>query len=146
MYFLGEGVQQDRPEARRWIKLSADEGDPNGLFLYGFGFGLTDDETMTESEDGADARRMSESFHWVKRAAEAGQTTAQVMLGSMYFTCRTSSDCIDSLGTEVFELIVPKDQADAEHLFRLAAESGNADGLTFLGDIYLSGGGASRRT
>ena len=57
--------------------------------------------------------------------AEAGDASAQFILGVMYFTGQG----------------VPQDDAEAVKWYRLAADQGNANAQSFLGDMYESGKG-----
>src|SRR4029078_5451847 len=74
MYFAGQGVQQDKKEAERWFRLSAEAGYVDAQYnlavMYRDGDGVIQD--------------YRESAKWYRLAAEGGNVIAQYNLGVMY--------------------------------------------------------------
>lgn len=139
LYFSGEGVQRDHAEGLRWIKLAADQGDPDGQFWYGF-IRLTAEEGPQASNDEAERQRLLfDALGWWKLAADQGHGQAMVQLGEMYWVCRPVDDCEDAILQVFEEVAVPKDVESAEHMFKKAAELGDASGLVSLGKRYWLG-------
>ena len=69
--------------------------------------------------------RFAAAVQRFRRAAERGDTEAQITLGSLY---------MEGEG-------VPKDEAEAVRWYRMAAEQGNATAQFFLGVMYVNGDG-----
>jgi len=65
---------------------------------------------------------------WYRRAAEQGDTDAQLNLGLLYATGRG----------------VPQSYGKAVRWYRMAAEQGDADGQSRLGLLYANGQGAQQ--
>jgi len=74
MYKKGYGVPQDNPEAAKWFRLAADQGEAFAQYhlgvMYGKGQGMPQD--------------YQEAAKWFRLAADQGQAMAQVTLGVMY--------------------------------------------------------------
>jgi TPR repeat protein len=66
MYSMGSGVTQDKAEAARWYRLSADQGDPDAQYnlgvLYLKGTGVPKDR--------------DEAVRWFKKAAGQNHASA----------------------------------------------------------------------
>jgi len=74
MYFVGEGVSQDRAEATRLYRLAAEQGNIHAQDALGFVY-----------LDGVGAQRdYAEAAKWFRRAADQGNVDAQFNLGGMY--------------------------------------------------------------
>jgi len=74
MYFVGEGVSQDRAEATRLYRLAGEQGNIHAQDALGFVY-----------LDGVGAQRdYAEAAKWFRRAADQGNVDAQFNLGGMY--------------------------------------------------------------
>lgn len=113
MYFLGEGVPQNYPEALKWYRQSAEKGNAgaqnNLALMYLNGHGVP--------------KNSIESAKWMRMAATKGLPGAQVNLGQMY---------IEGTG-------VGRNAVEAVRWFRRAAEQGDPAGQRTLGQIYAEG-------
>jgi S1-C subfamily serine protease len=110
MYYTGEGVPQNLPEAVKWLAKAARQGDAAAQYrlgaMYSEGRGVATDE--------------KEAAKWLGKAAEQGHVYAQVNLGRKYHTGRG----------------VEQDHSKAATWFRKAAEQGNVDAQYLLGGMY----------
>ena len=74
MYETGEGVPENDPEAVRWFRLAADQGDADAQsnlgVMYANGEGVLEDDP--------------EAVKWLRLAADQGVVAAQFNLGVMY--------------------------------------------------------------
>lgn len=115
MYYFGEGVETNLPEAFRWISLSAGQGHAiaqyNVGLLYYFGSGTSKD--------------LSRAVEWLTKSAEQGYPDAQFNLGVM---------SLNGEGT-------PPSLAKAVEWFAKAAEGGNAGAQLNLGIMYSGDNG-----
>lgn len=106
-YLYGRGVTEDKTEAVKWYRKSAEQGDPdaqNSLgYAYSYGEGVAQDK--------------AEAVVWYRKAAEQGLASAQNSLGYAY-----------DHGVGVAE-----DKDEAEKWYRKAAEQGYAAAQTNLG-------------
>ncbi len=103
MYHYGQGVPQDYPEAVRWYRMAAEQGNANGQF----NFGVMYHDGRVVPQDYAEAVR------WYRMAAEQGNADAQFNLGYMY---RHGQG-------------VPQDFVEAHMWYNLAAaRAGNKEG------------------
>jgi TPR repeat protein len=75
------------------------------------------------------AQDYAEAVKWYRRAAEQGNTDAQMRLGVMYEDGRGG---------------LPQDDAEAAKWYRKAAEQGNVDAQATLGFRYERGQGVSQ--
>ncbi|MBJ6725481.1 tetratricopeptide repeat protein [Geomesophilobacter sediminis] len=107
MYASGIGMKQDKQEALKWYRKSAEQGNPLGEWNLAFMYVKGEGGLKT---DYTEARRL------FKRAAEAGLANAQYDLGIML---------LDGLGGE-------SDRAEAERWFRRAADQGNREARKIL--------------
>ena len=91
MYYKGLGVPQDFPEAVKWYRKAAEQGNAKAFKWYHkaaeqgnveaqFNLGL-----MYEKRQGV-PQDYVEAGNWYRRAAEQGFAEAQTNLGTMYFT------------------------------------------------------------
>ncbi len=73
MYYWGRGVSQDYPEAVKWYRKAAEQGNANGQnnlgLMYYHGTGV--------------AKDMVEARKWFEKAAEQGHTKAAEMLKNL---------------------------------------------------------------
>jgi len=99
MYYSGQGVATDLPEAARWFRKAADQGFLQAQYNLGH---------MYEHGEGL-AKNATQAASWYRRAAEQGYSWAQFNLGVMY---------AEGAG-------IPKDPVEAAKLYRAAAEQGN---------------------
>ncbi|HTG82228.1 MAG TPA: tetratricopeptide repeat protein, partial [Geobacteraceae bacterium] len=70
MYFVGNGVKQDRREAANWFRKSADQGYVTAQYDLG---------VMYAKGEGVEYDR-KESAKWYRKAAESGHPAAQYNL------------------------------------------------------------------
>lgn len=141
LYRLGEvfehglGVLQDFGQALEWYEKAAEAGFENAwaklgdFYLAGRG---------TRSGEGADADKAgahrlldmlsvqpdhAKALHWNRKAAQAGQATAQAHLALQY----------------IYGLGIETDRDEAERLFLSAAEQGSVLAQRCLGMLYAGG-------
>ncbi len=118
MYARGEADMKDDPDGERWLAVADSVFyDYNSLFWASL-MGLYDDGTLPRPDE-------PESFHWLRRAAVAGQRAAQYVLASAY------------LNGERVDL----DKAEAAKWFRKAAIQGCKRSQAALGVMFLRGEG-----
>lgn len=113
LYFLGDGVDEDRVEAYHLWKLAAELG--HGMSQYGMG--LCYDYGQGRPKD------MKEALQWYRIAAEKGVSDAQNALGNCYY----------------YGEGVEEDKAEAVRWYNKAAMEGNAVAQCNLGYCYLKG-------
>jgi uncharacterized protein len=74
MYFVGEGIPQNRAEAIRLYRLAAEQGNAHAQDTLGFAY-----------RDGVGVEQnYDEAAKWFRRAADQGNVDAQFNLGGMY--------------------------------------------------------------
>jgi uncharacterized protein len=74
MYFVGQGVPQNRAEAVRLYRLAAEQGNAHAQDTLGFAY-----------LDGVEVQQnYAEAVKWFSRAADQGSIDAQFNLGQMY--------------------------------------------------------------
>ncbi len=74
MYFVGQGVPQNRAEATKLYRLSAEQGNAHAQDNLGFAY-----------LDGVEAQQdFAEAAKWYSKAADQGNIDAQFNLGEMY--------------------------------------------------------------
>jgi uncharacterized protein len=112
---LAAYVRADYPEAVRWFRLAAGQG--NAFAQYSLGFMYDNGEGVPEND--------AEAVRWYRLAADQGDADAQLNLGVMYD---------DGEG-------VPENNAEAVRWYRLAADQGDADAQLNLGVMYDDGEG-----
>src|SRR5262245_20490162 len=77
MYVKGKGVEQDLGQAMIWLRMSAEQG-------YALGESALAD-ALVKDDVGAEAQAANqEAATWYRRAAEQGETGAQVALAALY--------------------------------------------------------------
>jgi TPR repeat protein len=101
-YANGYGVSEDKSEALRWWRTSADQGYVKAQFRLGVAYDLGDGVPRDEAE----------SVRWYRKAADQGDAEAQFNLGAAYR---------DGAG-------VPKDNTEAYFWLSLAA-TGKVEGV-----------------
>jgi len=137
MYDLGEGVERNAPEARKWYLKAANQGDAESCcclaIIYRNGLGVE--------------KNYTEAFNWYKKAANLGNAFAQSLVAGMYLRgegveknkeewlkwIRKAAD--QGNDSAQFDLglayengtVVERDLAQAAKWYRLAAEQGRAD-------------------
>lgn len=74
LFAAGQGVPKDFPEAAKWYRKAADQGDPSAQFNLGL---------MYADGEGV-AARDAEAARWFRNAAEQGDAVAQFNLGLRY--------------------------------------------------------------
>ena len=98
MYFVGQGVPQDRAEAIKLYRLAAEQGNAHAQDSLGFAY-----------LDGVEVQQdYAQAAKWYSKAADQGNIDAQFNLGTMY-----------ELGTGV-----PQDYVRAYMWFSLVAAPG----------------------
>jgi TPR repeat protein len=74
MYYVGQGVPQNRAEAIRLYRLAAEQGNAHAQDALGFAY-----------QNGVGVRRdVSEAAKWFRKAADQDNLDAQFNLGEMY--------------------------------------------------------------
>lgn len=139
-YLTGTGVEKNEVEAVKWFRKAADRGNDLGQVLLGVcysnGLGVETDET--------------EAIKWFHRAAKQDGFLAEVAkqyLNAMEnddpeAQCRLAS--IYQRGFDMTGLWLYEDKAIAVKWYRKAAEQGNADAQTALGNCYRDGIGVAK--
>ncbi|MDR2219666.1 MAG: SEL1-like repeat protein [Methylobacillus sp.] len=123
MYRYGYGVEKNYETARKWFIKAAEQGNPVAQYYAAYieieilnSKSYSDEEAMP---------RIKDVVKWLDKSAAQGDAYAQFGLGALYR---------DGEG-------VPKDEAKAVELIRLAAEQGLANAQYTLGNMYASGEG-----
>ena len=118
-YDTGRGVKQNYPEAVRWYRRAAEQGNQRAqgslaeIYLFGLP-GIAID--------------MAEAYKFTRLAAEQGDQRSQKNLGMMYLKGDP----------------VPQSDADAVKWFRIAADSGYAPAQFSMGSVYENGSGVPK--
>ena len=115
---LAAGKAQDYPEALRWYRKAAEQGDAPAQNNLG---------VMYEEGRGV-AQDYAEALRWYHKAAQQGNADAQHNLGNMYES---------GLG-------VKQDDREAVRWWRKAAEQGNSGAQSLLGLMYIAGRGIEK--
>ena len=115
-YDFGRGVAKDRMQGYRYWRLAAELG--HGKAMLEVGLRLESGETP----EGADPAAAAD---WFARATAAGEIVANAYLGALYE---------QGLG-------VTRDLAEAERLYRLAAQKGSFFAMDHLARLLLEQGG-----
>ena len=143
----GHGVEENQEMAARWLRLSAQGGDPVGqrnlATLYFRGEGV--------AQDDAEAMRL------YRLAAEQGDAAAQDMLSWMlaeqgdyeeaaHLAALAAAQDVAAAMTRLGNLHhgglgLPRDPAAAAGWWLRAAERGDADGQAMLGGAFITGAG-----
>lgn len=114
MYENARSVPKNLPEAERWYRRAAEQGNPHAQEALGHLY--------------ADGQNYVEATRWYLRAAEQGSSRAQGALGVAY---------LSGLG-------VPQNYAEAARWFRLAADQGIAAAQLQIGGLYVQGNGVTQ--
>lgn len=117
-YSTGNGVDQDKEQARIWLIKSAEQGNADAQ--YQLAEALHGDDSASGNDETA--------LEWYRKAAEAGHAQAQCQLAAMYL----SGDRID------------KDEKEAFTWYEKAAGQDFAEGQLGLGKLYLDGTGVKK--
>jgi uncharacterized protein len=153
--FMGEGVAQDRQQARQWFEKGAAAGNTWAMYnlggLYRDGLGATQDYQQARgwyekavaaggyplamtalgglyfSGQGV-AKDYQQAAQWYEKGATAGDATGMYSLGGLYR---------DGLG-------VTQDYQQARGWYEKAAAAGYPLAMTALGGLYFSGQGVAR--
>ena len=113
---LGEGIERNTRQARRWLAEAAAEGDAIAMLHMGLSYRAP---YVAETD-------VQKATAWYEKARAAGSAVALVMQGHMHTT--------GELGQT--------DQAAAFKLFKEAADVGLAEGQVRVAHAYLGGSGA----
>jgi TPR repeat protein len=116
-YLMGDGVERDCYEARRWLKSAAEAGATDALFLLG---------TMDDEGSCGIAQAESAAAFYLK-AAEKGHAGARYRLGELYRTGRG----------------VDPDAAIAFRWLETAAGQGEPRAYCSLARLYARGSGVT---
>ena len=112
------GSREDYPEAMRWFRMAADQGDARASYnigvLYERGWGVAQD--------------YSEAMRWYRKAADQGDVRAQFNIGGLYH---------NGWG-------VAQNDAEATRWYRMAADQGDAAGQNNVGVAYSHGWGVAQ--
>jgi TPR repeat protein len=114
-----DGVTQDVPEAMRWLRMAAEQGNANAQYLMG------DAYQGFKAAYGGPERDDAQAALWYRRAAEQGIAAAQYSLGDHYR---------NGWG-------VAQDNKQAAVWYRKAAEQDNTLAQYELSELYLFGAG-----
>ena len=120
LYYYGRCVQKDRSAASEWWRCAADQGHPNAQFKLGLMYGPSPKIDRPPDDDGANTNMWRT---WLRNAAEQGHFGAQMELRMWY---------AEPPGTR------EQNWEDAYLMCYLAAETGDEDGDSARGIIYLS--------
>ena len=118
LYRCGAWVKQDYKEAIRYYKLSAEQGDTDGLFSLGISY--RDGEGVEKN--------YNEAFKYLKLAADKGDMDSQAEIGQMYLN--------KDYGAQ--------DYNEAFKYLKLAADQGDEDSIIDVGEMYYKGLGISQ--
>jgi uncharacterized protein len=118
MYAYTKGVQ-NITEAKKWLRLAAEQGHPKAQTDLGFLYSL---DAVFRTGD------YKEAVKWYRRAADQGDPQGQALIGTYYQTGQG----------------VPQNYAEAARWYRLAAEQGHYPAQSALGNMYAKGEGVPR--
>lgn len=99
-YSSGDGISKNVPEAVKWWRKAADQGDTDSQYMLG--------ATYYDGDEGI-PKDYAEALKWNKKAAAQGESGSLRMLGDAYF---------EGCG-------VPKDNVKAHAWYSLALAAGN---------------------
>ena len=148
--FMGENFPKDYPDAVKWYRKAAEQGDITAQYhlgdCYYYGNGVP--------------KNRSEAAKWFRKAAEQGNAAAQYMTGVCSLGERPNFDYTKAakwfrnaaeqgyakaqyaLGCYYYQgYVVPQDYAEAVKWLRKAAEQGYADAQNQLGWCFYEGKG-----
>lgn len=146
MYYNGKGVEKDLAEAKKWAEKADLAGEAAAALLLGLLYDKAGDAEnavkcyMRAAESGVPnaslrlamayyegkgvARDLAAAKHWGEKAAEAGDSEAQMMMG---FIAREEND-----------------HAKAVKYYLMAAESGDAEACAQVAQCYYNGEGVAK--
>ncbi|MGA9826014.1 MAG: tetratricopeptide repeat protein [Methylocystis sp.] len=76
MYGSGKGVKEDANESWKWLKLSAENGNPSAQLSVGWAY---------QSGGISGPKNVIEAAKWLQLAADQGEPYAQEALGKLYY-------------------------------------------------------------
>ena len=114
IYYQGQGVPADYPEAVKWYKLAAAQGYSDALYNMGIAY----------AEGKGVEKNAQEALRWYRMAGDAGHSGAQFLLGDVY-----------SRGVGV-----DQDEVEAARWYLAAAERGHGAAQVKVAGLYASGG------
>jgi len=114
--FRGQGVAVDKEQAVALFRQSAEGGDAPGMQSFA---------AMHARGEGGLHQDDQIALHWSLKAAELGNSTAQLSAGIAYYQGRGTSE----------------NKTEAVKFFRQSAEAGNAGAMDWLGSMYAFGEG-----
>ena len=109
------GLQQDRKEAIRYLRMSAASGQVEAQYMLG-GYYFTGDNGLEKNT--------KEALYWFQKASNQGYDKAQYALGNMYF--------------------IKREFQEAVKWFLEAAKQGNVNAMEALYDCYSNGLGVEK--
>jgi uncharacterized protein len=153
MYDEGIGVREDNAAAIVWSRQGADKGSLPAMARLG--------KALLESPDIKD---QTDGAAWIEKAAEAGNSFAMYLLGSLYQTggilgqdkakgvhwIERGARAGLPVAMEAFGVAlsdgdgVAKDEWKAADWLRKAAEAGRPTAMVALGDLYADGRGVAK--
>ena len=119
-FLNGYGVEKDKIEGIKWLRKAADQDFAKALFMLAVFYSQNDEDKAKPVAEKA--------VPGLKKAAEAGDAEAQLMLGSCYM----DGYCVE------------KDKKEGVKWFRKAADQDLAQAQLMLGDCYLRGNGVEK--
>lgn len=151
MYYNGEGVNQDKQEAKKWYEESANKGDTTAMcnlaYIYRMG-------------DGA-VQNYKKAIEWYEKAMEKNNAEAVYEIGTMfdngegfppnkqqalqYFEKAANLDSAEAMFSIGYMYEhgdgVNQDKQNAVYWYKKSAEAGNAIAMNNLGYMYHCGEG-----
>lgn len=179
VYKKGDGVVADIEKAVEWAEKAAERGDdsmlvrilsetdPQKAFEYNLEHAQKGDvkaqyRVFEAYAEGAGVNRdIKEALDWLRRAADAGDTTSQAIMGSQEMTFGDAPSAVrywekasaggnlvstNDLAKVYFSGAsgVPADKPRAIELFKKAAEGGFGEAQAALGKCYSTGNGVPK--
>jgi TPR repeat protein len=117
LYLEGKTIVHNEIRAIYWLNLAAEQESHEAYSMLSH---LYDGNSIGDSASALNLK-------WVMKAAEIGDSEAQLKLGSIYFQGNG----------------LPVDKSQAINLFNQSANQGNADAQYILGLLFESGNGVS---
>lgn len=140
MFLSGEGVPQDREEGKRWLKLAADQGEPEALFSI---FTLEMNQNSVPKTEAETKRLLLEMWRRLRLAADQGNAFAELFLARLFLETWNASDeeRYPKDYKQFMSVAMPKGHAEALRLVRRAADKSDTQSQLTLGNIYRFGRG-----
>ena len=164
LFAWGRGVPNDRGKVLNWFRCAARQGDNEaqlraGIILLGRAVERSFAENHGADDAGNQARLQSEGLHWLRRAAEQGNSEAQYDLGrrllrddpkaALAWFERAANRDHDRAQFELGEIYrrgksdsAGPNDGEAAKWYLLAAERGNSSAQAKIGEMLYSGTGA----